>query len=138
MSKLSENDIEDIKELYYSGESVRAIAEMYGISWNYAQAIIQGSKGNKPSGHIVKETTKSEDAITPDMIRKARDSIHIGDTVICLDAVEECNGRQAGKVYNKCEVTGVYPSIFTVRRPFWTDSFTYIDLIRQNGVMMEG
>lgn len=131
MSKLSENDIEDIKELYYSGESVRAIAEMYGISWNYAQAIIQGSKGNKPSGHIVKETTKSEDAITPDMIRKARDSIHIGDTVICLDASEDEKKRRK----RKCRVVGKSRFLFTVKKNVCLESYTYIDLIRKYTVM---
>lgn len=131
MSKLSENDIEDIKELYYSGESVRAIAEMYGISWNYAQAIIQGSKGNKPSGHIVKETTKSEDAITPDMIRKARDSIHIGDTVTCIDASEDEKKRRK----RKCRVVGKSRFLFTVKKNVCLESYTYIDLIRKYTVM---
>lgn len=135
-SRFTDVEKQNIRDMYYAGYSKGEVAERYGISESYVTSICYGYEGT--DGICVrKREQKIQGAITPEMIREIRSRIHIGDIVICLDAVEECNGRQAGKVKNRCEVTGVYPSVFTVKRPFWTESFTYIDLIRQNGVMME-
>lgn len=136
-SKFSDAEKQNIRDMYYAGFSRAEVAKQYGISESYVTSICYGYEGTDGICASRSEQ-KIQGAITPDMIREIRSRIHIGDTVICLDTVEECNGRQANTIKNRCEVTGVYPSIFTVRRPFWTDSFTYIDLIRQNGVMMEG
>lgn len=136
-SKFSDAEKQNIRDMYYAGFSKAEVAERYGISESYVTKLCYGYEGTDGLYVSIREQ-KMESAITLEMIREIRSRIHIGDTVICLDAVEECNGRQADKVKNRCEVTGVYPSIFTVKRPFWTESFTYIDLIRQNGVMMEG
>lgn len=136
-SRFTDAEKQNIRDMYYTGYSKAEVAERYGISESYVTSICYGYEGT--DGICVrKREQKIRGAITPEMIAEIRSKINIGDTVICLDAVEECNGRQADKVKNRCEVTGVYPSIFTVKRPFWTESFTYIDLIRQNGVMMEG
>lgn len=136
-SKLSEAEKKNIRDMYYAGFTRAEVAERYGISESYVGSICSGYSG-MGGLYVSKDEQMVEGAITPEMIAEIRSKINIGDTVICLDAVEECNGRQAGKVKNRCEVTGVYPSIFTVKRPFWTESFTWVDLTRQNGVMMEG
>lgn len=135
-SKFSDAEKQNIRDMYYAGFSKSEVAERYGISESYVTKLCYGYEGTDGL-YVSKREQKIESAITLEMIREIRSRIHIGDTVICLDAVEECNGRQANTVKNRCEVTGVYPSVFTVKRPFWTESFTYIDLIRQNGVMME-
>lgn len=135
-SKFSDAEKQNIRDMYYAGFSKAEVAERYGISESYVTKLCYGYEGTDGLYVSIREQ-KMESAITLEMIREIRSRIHIGDTVICLDAVEECNGRQAGKVKNRCEVTGVYPSIFTVKRPFWTESFTWVDLTRQNGVMME-
>lgn len=136
-SRFTDAEKQNIRDMYYAGFSRAEVAKQYGISESYVTSICYGYEGT--DGMCVSRSEqKIQGAITPDMIREIRSRIHVGDTIICLDAVEECNGRQAGKAYNRCEVTGVYPSVFTVKRPFWTESFMYIDLIRQNGVMMEG
>lgn len=135
-SRFTDAEKQNIRDMYYAGFSRAEVAKQYGISESYVTSICYGYEGT--DGMCVSRSEqKIQGAITPEMIAEIRSKINIGDTVICLDAVEECNGRQAYKVYNRCEVDGVYPSIFTVRRPFWTESFTYIDLIRQNGVAME-
>lgn len=136
-SRFTEAEKKNISDMFFSGGySKQQIAEIYGISTSYVSDICYRYEATNGLCVSILER-KMESDITPEMIAEIRSRIHIGDTVICLDAVEECNGRQAGKVKNRCEVTGVYPSVFTVKRPFWTESFTYIDLIRQNGVMME-
>ena len=136
-SRFTDAEKQNIRDMYYAGYSKGEVAERYGISESYVTSICYGYEGT--DGICVSRSErKIQGAITLEMIREIGSRIHIGDTVICLDAVEECNGRQANTVKNRCEVTGVYPSIFTIKRPFWTESFTYIDLIRQNGVMMEG
>lgn len=136
-SRFTDDEKQNIRDMYYAGLSKAEVAERYGISESYVTKLCYGYEGTDGL-YVSKREQKIESAITLEMIREIRSRIHIGDTVICLDAVEECDGRQAGKVYNRCEVDGVYPSIFTVKRPFWTESFTWVDLIRQNGVMMEG
>ena len=136
-SKLSEAEKKNIRDMYYAGFTRAEVAERYGISESYVGSICSGYSG-MGGLYVSKAEQMVEGAITPEMIAEIWSKINIGDTVICLDAVEECNGRQADKVYNQCEVTGVYPSIFTIKRPFWTESFTWVDLTRQNGVMMEG
>lgn len=135
-SRFTEAEKQNIRDMYCAGFTRAEVAERYGISKSYVGRICSGYSG-MGGLYVSKAEQMVEGAITPEMISEIRSRIHVGDTVICLDAVEECNGRQAGKVKNRCEVTGVYPSVFTVKRPFWTESFTYIDLIRQNGVMME-
>lgn len=135
-SKFSDAEKQNIRDMYYAGFSKAEVAERYSISESYVTKLCYGYEGTDGL-YVSKREQKIESAITLEMIREIRSRIHIGDTVICLDTVEECNGRQANTIKNRCEVDGVYPSIFTVRRPFWTESFTYIDLIRQNGVMME-
>lgn len=136
-SKLSEAEKKNIRDMYYAGFTRAEVAERYGISESYVGSICNGYSG-MGGVYVSRREQKIEGSITPEMIAEIKSRVHVGDMVICLDAVEECNSRQADKVKNRCEVTGVYPSIFTVKRPFWTESFTYIDLIRQNGVMMEG
>ena len=135
-SRFTDAEKQNIRDMYYAGFTKAEVAERYGISKSYVGSICSGYSG-MGGLYVSRNEQKIESAITLEMIREIRSRIHIGDTVICLDAVEEYNGRQANTVKNRCEVTGVYPSIFTVKRPFWTESFTYIDLIRQNGVMME-
>lgn len=136
-SKLSEAEKKNIRDMYYAGFTRAEVAERYGISESYVTKLCYDYEGTDGL-YVSKREQKIESAITLEMIREIRSRIHIGDTVICLDAVEECNGRQAGKVKNRCEVIDASRHVFTVKRPFWTESFTYIDLIRQNGVMMEG
>lgn len=72
--------------------------------------------------------------ITPQMIDKVKKRINPGTKVICLDKVGECGGRAAGVKRRRCRVTGTYPHIFTVQRPYGIDSYKYIDLIRHDGV----
>lgn len=136
-SRFTDAEKQNIRDMYYAGYSRAEAAERYGISESYVGSICSGYSG-MGGLYVSKAEQMVEGAITPEMIAEIRSKIHIGDTVICLDAVEECNGRQAGKVKNRCEVIDTSRHVFTVKRPFWTDSFTYIDLIRQNGVMMEG
>lgn len=136
-SRFTDAEKQNIRDMYYAGFTRAEVADRYGISESYVTSICYGHEGT--DGICVrKREQKIQDAITPEMIAEIRSRIHIGDTVICLDAVEECNGRQAGKVKNRCEVIDASRHVFTVKRLFWTESFTYIDLIRQNGVMMEG
>lgn len=136
-SKFTDAEKQNIRDMYYAGFSKSEVAERYGISESYVTKLCYGYEGTDGLYVSIREQ-KMESAITPEMIAEIRSKINIGDTVICLDAVEECNGRQAGKVKNRCEVIDASRHVFTVKRPFWTESFTYIDLIRQNSVMMEG
>lgn len=136
-SRFTDAEKQNIRDMYYAGFTRAEVAERYGISESYVTSICYGYEGTDGIC-IRKREQKIQGAITHEMIAEIRSRIHVGDTVICLDAVEECNGRQAGKVKNWCEVIDASRHVFTVKRPFWTESFTYIDLIRQNGVMMEG
>lgn len=135
-SRFTDAEKQNIRDMYYAGYSKAEVAERYGISESYVTKLCYGYEGTDGL-YVSNRERKMDSAITPEMIREIRSKIHVGDIVICLDAVEECNDRQANTIKNRCEVDGVYPNIFTVRRPFWTESFTWVDLIRQNGVMME-
>lgn len=111
-SRFTDAEKQNIRDMYYAGCSRAEVADRYGISESYVVSICYGYEGT--DGICVrKREQNTQGAITPEMIAEIRSRIHVGDTVICLDAVEECNGRQAGKVKkpvrgNRCKQTCIY------------------------------
>lgn len=101
-SKLSDADKKDIRDMYSTSIDRAVIAEKYGISQKYVSTICYGYEGN---GHYVSRIDRMLSAgITPQMIDEVRQRIHPGMTVICLDKIEEGNGRAAGVKRRRCKV----------------------------------
>lgn len=139
-AKMSKKDREDVRRLYMTDMPVSEIARMYGISENYVYSLCSRDdcRRMKQVQHIYAQSTdsrKAEDAITPEMIRKEAAGIYIGGLVTCLDTVEECEGRPLKSRRNKYQVVGKSRYLFTIKRNVCLESFSYIDLIRKNGVM---
>ena len=131
MDPLSEEEREEIKQMYYAGMNRKDIAEEKGISRRYVDAIINNRdvrcgyrtscRRKPPAGRI-----------TFEMIRSIKDYLKIGSAVI-VDTVEE----DGGYTYNgqtKCKVTGKYKHIFTVQVGKCVSAFKYVDLLLKDGV----
>ena len=131
MNPLSEEEREEIKQMYYAGMDRKDIAEEKGISRRYVNAIIN----NRDTRYGYRTSCRRKPPagrITFEMIRSVKEYLKIGSTVI-VDTVEE----DGGYTYNgqtKCKVIGKYKHIFTTQVGKCVSAFKYVDLLLEDGV----
>ena len=131
MDPLSEEEREEIKQMYYAGMDRKDIAEEKGISRRYVDAIINNRdvrcgyrtscRRKPPAGRI-----------TFEMIDEVMNSLSVGDAVL-VDNVED----EDGYTYNtakRCPIIGKYKHIFTAQVGKCVSAFKYIDLLLEDGV----
>lgn len=133
-SKLTDAQKKNIRAMCDAGIPKTEIAQRYGISRYYVDKLSYGYEGRLDGLYIRRKDRMLKTGITPKMIAEVKRRIHPGMKVICLDKIEESDGRAAGVKRRYCKVIGTYPHIFTVQRPYGIDSYRYTDLIRHNGV----
>ena len=133
MNPLSEEEREEIRQMYAEGVSKADICRKKGISKYYVDNIIYGIKVvQRYRTHHENARKMPAGRITFEMIRSIKDYLKIGSTVI-VDTVEE----DGGYTYNcqtKCKVTGKYKHIFTAQVGKCVSAFKYTDLLLEDGV----
>lgn len=133
MRKLTDEDYEEIRQMYADGVPKANICRKKGVSKYYVDAIIDGSKG-VPRYHTHHENTRKMPAggLSPEMIAEAKEQLKIGDTVITNT---EEYGKKRGRVIDK------YPFWFMVQLDRDIParvSFKYADLLtRGNEVRLD-
>lgn len=99
MRKLTDEDYEEIRQMYVEGVSKADICRKKGVSKYYVDNIIYGIKG-VPRYHTHHENTRKMPAggLTPEMIAEVKRKLKIGDAVITNT---EEYGRKRGRVIGK-------------------------------------
>ena len=107
MRKLTDEDYEEIRQMYVEGVSKADICRKKGVSKYYVDNIIYGIKG-VPRYHTHHENTRKMPAggLSPEMISEVKRQLKIGDAVITNT---EEYGRKRGHVIDK------YPFHFIVQ-----------------------
>nr|WP_270257546.1 Veg family protein [Coprococcus catus] len=107
MRKLTDEDYEEIRQMYVEGVSKADICRKKGVSKYYVDNIIYGIKG-VPHYHTHHENTRKMPAggLSPEMIAEVKRQLKIGDAVITNT---EEYGRKRGRVVDK------YPFHFMVQ-----------------------
>ena len=107
MRKLTDEDYEEIRQMYVEGVSKANICRKKGVSKYYVNNIIYGIKG-VPHYHTHHENTRKMPAggLSPEMIAEVKRKLKIGDAVITNT---EEYGRKRGRVVDK------YPFHFMVQ-----------------------
>ena len=107
MRKLTDEDYEEIRQMYVEGVSKANICRKKGVSKYYVNNIIYGIKG-VPHYHTHHENTRKMPAggLSPEMIAEVKSQLKIGDAVITNT---EEYGRKRGRVIGK------YPFHFIVQ-----------------------
>lgn len=107
MRKLTDEDYEEIRQMYVEGVSKADICRKKGVSKYYVDNIIYGIKG-VPRYHTHHENTRKMPAggLSPEMIAEVKRQLKIGDAVITNT---EEYGRKRGRVVDK------YPFHFMVQ-----------------------
>lgn len=107
MRKLTDEDYEEIRQMYVEGVSKADICRKKGVSKYYVDNIIYGIKG-VPRYHTHHENTRKMPAggLSPEMIAETKEQLKIGDAVITNT---EEYGRKRGRVIGK------YPFHFMVQ-----------------------
>ena len=107
MRKLTDEDYEEIRQMYVEGVSKANICRKKGVSKYYVDNIIYGIKG-VPCYHTHHENTRKIPAggLSPEMISEVKRQLKIGDAVITNT---EEYGRKRGHVIDK------YPFHFIVQ-----------------------
>lgn len=107
MRKLTDEDYEEICQMYVEGVSKADICRKKGVSKYYVDNIIYGIKG-VPHYHTHHENTRKMPAggLSPEMIAEVKRQLKIGDAVITNT---EEYGRKRGRVVDK------YPFHFMVQ-----------------------
>ena len=99
MRKLTDEDYEEIRQMYVEGVSKADICRKKGVSKYYVDNIIYGIKGVPchPTHH---ENTRKMPAggLSPEMIAETKEQLKIGDAVITNT---EEYGRKRGRVIGK-------------------------------------
>lgn len=133
MRKLTDEDYEEIRQMYVEGVSKADICQKKGVSKYYVDNIIYGIKG-VPHYHTHHENTRKMPAggLSPEMIAEVKRQLKIGDAVITNT---EEYGRKRGRVVDK------YPFHFMVQLDRDIPArvtFQYADLLtRGNEVRLE-
>lgn len=126
--KLKPEEYEEIRQLYYAGETMGNIAKKKQISKWHVEHIIGGRDGGKQSGlYIQRKRNEPAGGLTPEMIAETASRVHVGGFVIIPFEIEE-----AGYLVKKkriCEVTGTYRRVFTYRNGKTTGSSKYVDIL---------
>lgn len=83
MKKLTDEDYEEIRQMYVEGVSKADICRKKGVSKYYVDNIIYGIKG-VPCYHTHHENTRKMPAggLSPEMIAEVKRKLKIGDAVI--------------------------------------------------------
>lgn len=99
MRKLTDEDYEEIRQMYVDGVSKADICRKKGVSKYYVDNIIYGIKG-VPCHHAHHENTRKMPAggLSPEMIAEVKRKLKIGDAVITNT---EEYGRKRGRVIGK-------------------------------------
>lgn len=99
MRKLTDEDYEEIRQMYAAGVSKADICRKKSASKYYVDTIIDGSKG-VPCYHTHHENTRKMPAggLSPEMIAEVKRQLKIGDPVITNT---EEYGRKRGRVIDK-------------------------------------
>ena len=99
MRKLTDEDYEEIRQMYVEGVSKADICRKKGVSKYYVDNIIYGIKG-VPHYHTHHENTRKMPAggLSPEMIAEVKRQLNIGDAVITNT---EEYGRKRGRVIGK-------------------------------------
>lgn len=99
MRKLTDEDYEEIRQMYVEGVSKADICRKKGVSKYYVDNIIYGIKG-VPRYHTHHENTRKMPAggLSPEMIAETKEQLKIGDAVITNT---EEYGRKRGRVVGK-------------------------------------
>lgn len=99
MRKLTDEDYEEIRQMYVEGVSKADICRKKGVSKYYVDNIIYGIKG-VPYHHTHHENTRKMPAggLSPEMISEVKRQLNIGDAVITNT---EEYGRKRGRVVGK-------------------------------------
>lgn len=99
MRKLTDEDYEEIRQMYVEGVSKADICRKKGVSKYYVDNIIYGIKG-VPRYHTHHENTRKMPAggLSPEMIAETKEQLKIGDAVITNT---EEYGRKRGRVIGK-------------------------------------
>lgn len=107
MRKLTDEDYEEIRQMYVEGVSKADICRKKSVSKYYVDNIIYGIKG-VPRYHTHHENTRKMPAggLSPEMIAEVKRQLKIGDAVITNT---EEYGRKRGRVVDK------YPFHFMVQ-----------------------
>lgn len=107
MRKLTDEDYEEIRQMYVEGVPKADICRKKGVSKYYVDDIIYGIKG-VPCYHTHHENTRKMPAggLSPEMIAEVKRQLNIGDAVITNT---EEYGRKRGHVIDK------YPFHFMVQ-----------------------
>lgn len=98
MRKLTDEDYEEIRQMYVEGVSKADICRKKGVSKYYVDNIIYGIKG-VPCHHTHENTRKMPaGGLSPEMIAEVKRKLKIGDAVITNT---EEYGRKRGRVVGK-------------------------------------
>ena len=99
MRKLTDEDYEEIRQMYVDGVSKVDICRKKGVSKYYVDNIIYGIKG-VPRYHTHHENTRKmpSGGLSPEMIAETKEQLKIGDAVITNT---EEYGRKRGRVIGK-------------------------------------
>ena len=99
MRKLTDEDYEEIRQMYVDGVSKADICRKKGVSKYYVDNIIYNIKG-VPRYHTHHENTRKMPAggLSPEMIAETKEQLKIGDAVITNT---EEYGRKRGRVIGK-------------------------------------
>lgn len=99
MRKLTDEDYEEIRQMYVDGVSKADICRKKGVSKYYVDNIIYGIKG-VPHYHTHHENTRKmpSGGLSPEMIAETKEQLKIGDAVITNT---EEYGRKRGRVIGK-------------------------------------
>ena len=99
MRKLTDEDYEEIRQMYVDGVSKADICRKKGVSKYYVDNIIYNIKG-VPRYHTHHENTRKMPAggLSPEMIAEVKRKLKIGDAVITNT---EEYGRKRGRVIGK-------------------------------------
>lgn len=107
MRKLTDEDYEEIRQMYAAGVSKADICRKKGVSKYYVDNIIYGIKG-VPRYRTHHENARKMPAggLSPEMIAEVKEQLNVGDAVITNT---EEYGRKRGRVIDK------YPFHFMVQ-----------------------
>lgn len=114
MRKLTDEDYEEIRQMYVEGVSKADICRKKGVSKYYVDNIIYGIKG-VPRYHTHHENTRKMPAggLSPEMIAEVKRQLNIGDAVL-VDNVEDEDGYTCNTA-KRCPIIGKYKHIFSVQ-----------------------
>lgn len=107
MRKLTDEDYEEIRQMYAAGVSKADICRKKGISRYYVNNIIYGIKGvQRYRTHHENARKMPAGGLSPEMIAEVKEQLNVGDAVITNT---EEYGRKRGRVIDK------YPFRFMVQ-----------------------